>query len=175
MRDCAMSLPSGCGQLVKVTGRSWARLQQELDPGDLCEAIQQVFLERYRGLELKACLDMGRIVGQNSCLAIQPHQNTMFACYHGGRFPLSITHIEPVDTCKITVIIRKIGVDWVLVAAHYGPPAPRNPLEYEASHRNKPGFSYSMGFWSRHALVWDPVKMGAPFRSAWNRLLQQYQ
>jgi hypothetical protein len=101
-----------------------------------------------------ATIDLGRIVGETTCLETNEGDDIIFA-QRPGRVGLTrfVKNRQAEATSLVTVILKKIGFQkYLLITAWLGGKAEPEPWDRNATPR-------SADFWRRHALLWgsEPV------------------
>lgn len=160
---------AGEGEII-LLGRDIDSARTNGLPADLiASAISRVELPS-KGRSLRATIDLGCHIGMESCVEIGAWEEQYFALRFGTHHPVRVvTDILPQPTTCVTIYARRTN-DWVLQACHLGPSTPRLPHDQHFKNTpNSDSFRESWLFWHNHALVYDPVRMGQPFVSTWER------
>ena len=138
----------------------WKTGHKNLSHELLKEALSRITLspddENNRDIITKE-IDMGRVVGKNSCITVNPTDNTFMAKRIGRR---CLSHVvinkEFEDSTKVIVLLGKNGNDYTLITAYIGCLAPMEPGDPRLLETNDTELiEESKKFWSSHALVYN--------------------
>jgi len=106
---------------------------------------------------LSETVDLGRVVGESTCVETAQHDIVLFAQRHGRR---GLSHFvqerDPVPTSKMTIILKRATPrEYILITAWFGTQAQPEPWDPKASEQ-------SFSFWTQHALIWgsEPIIPG---------------
>jgi hypothetical protein len=120
-------------------------------------------------------VSLGRIVGTSNLVKVEevlPGQKTFFAKRIAHEFP---THValnregEQCDSITVEIKYNKNDKRYFLNTAYVGFPCPDEPFYIADKESNE--FKESLGFWRRHALVYDEKIMEPVFEAAWEDVL----
>lgn len=96
-------------------------------------------------------LDMGRVVGQTSCVCTSARDNIVYARRPGRAGLTRFVKNREAEACQFAVVILRVCEDgaYEILTAYIGHQAPCEPGDPAC-----PNFAKSYGFWQVHALVW---------------------
>ncbi|MEN9342412.1 MAG: Serratia phage [Candidatus Parcubacteria bacterium] len=109
---------------------------------------------------LIAPIDMGLIVGGNACVATCENDKIIFAQRPGRMGLTRFVENRVSQPCSVvTVILKEVAGEYILLTAFIGPPAELEPWHPKATEESKK-------FWNTHALVWgsEPIIPGTETR-----------
>lgn len=119
----------------------------------IAEAVSKI---EYREPFMMVAVDMGRIVGNDSCVPVTLSDNIKMMYRKGrtGKTPIVFDR-EPEETSLLTVGICKDddGLNTVFTA-FFGVLAPKEPWDPRLKEEEK---AESESFWLTHALIYDPA------------------
>lgn len=94
------------------------------------------------------------IVGFSECVPTTESDDVFFATRVGRQVPTRfVRNRQPIPTKIVTVVMKFVGPDWVLVTAYIGPRAPRevgDPTLVSDDEKAE-----AAEFWSRNALIYS--------------------
>lgn len=156
------------GGTINLSDETMKHLEAHPETGSLLEeAIAKITLPKSTFLLEEVIFD--HIIGQSSCIEINPSAPAMFAVRKGRDLPTRTTIGMPkADTKSFVVIAAKKGSEWTLITGYAGSKAPREPHDrFFADPANRTEFEKALAFWDTHALVYEPEVMGTLFESTW--------
>lgn len=163
---------TACNNTISVDNQTVEHLQAHPEAENLLEtAISKIVLPNRCLLDVELVFD--RIIGQSSCVAINPSDSAMFAIRIGRDKPTRVAvDAKKVDTKSFVVIAHRTSIGWRLLTAYVGSKAPREPHDrYFAEPRNRAEFLNALAFWNAHGLVWEENMMSSPYESTWKKEL----
>lgn len=169
------SFRTACGGNINVSGDARKHLKAHPEAGPLlAEAIAKITLPEDSFLLIEVKFD--RMIGQRSCVPIDPEAPAQFAIRIGRDMPTRVVlGARKLDAKSFVICAFKKGEAWNLITGYVGEKALREPHDrHFMDPSNAAEFKEALIFWNTHALVWEPEVMGEVYVSTWEAELKKH-
>lgn len=156
-----------CQNGKKVFDRPFTHCHKDVKEDVLVEALSKLTLN---DIFHKEVIDMGYIIGKDSCVEITKDDDIVYVIRKGRNGPTPmVKNRVPIDSSFLTILLKRIELgDYVLISSYIGKVSEPEPWDSNFYNQftwekkvdlDKEWYQKCIDFWNTHALIYDKANV----------------